>query len=249
MLRYFIRISFLGNNYCGWQIQPGQISVQETIEKCISNLTKNKITIVGAGRTDAGVHATSMYAHFDTTNTIEKKDFLTRINLYLPNDISILDILPVKDKSHARFDAVSRTYKYFINQNKDPFKINQSYFCKYELDLKLMNRAAKILLKFDDFECFSKSKSDVKTFLCKINYAELNEEKGLIILKINANRFLRNMVRAIVGTMLLVGEKKISPDEINNIIKKKNRGFAGVSVPAKGLFLVNIKYNEKDLLA
>ena len=152
MLRYFIRISFLGNNYCGWQIQPGQISVQETIEKCISNLTKDKITIVGAGRTDSGVHATSMYAHFDAKNSIEGKDFLTRINLYLPKDISIQEILPVKDKSHARFDAISRTYKYYINRNKDPFKIDQSYFCKYKLDLKLMNEAAKILLKFDDFE-------------------------------------------------------------------------------------------------
>ncbi len=243
MLRYFIHISFLGNNYCGWQIQPGQISVQETIEKCISNLTKNKIRIVGAGRTDAGVHATSMYAHFDTTNTIEKKDFLTRINLYLPNDISILDILPVKDKSHARFDAVSRTYKYFINQNKDPFKINQSYFCKYELDLKLMNRAAKILLKFDDFECFSKSKSDVKTFLCKINYAELNEEKGLIILKINANRFLRNMVRSIVGTLIEVGRKRISLKNFEKIILEKNRSNAGFSAPAHGLFLTAVDYN------
>ena len=243
MLRYFIHISFLGNNYCGWQIQPGQISVQETIEKCISNLIKNKIRIVGAGRTDAGVHATSMYAHFDTTNTIEKKDFLTRINLYLPNDISILDIFPVKDKSHARFDAVSRTYKYFINQNKDPFKINQSYFCKYELDLKLMNRAAKILLKFDDFECFSKSKSDVKTFLCKINYAELNEEKGLIILKINANRFLRNMVRSIVGTLIEVGRKRISLKNFEKIILEKNRSNAGFSAPAHGLFLTAVDYN------
>ena len=243
MLRYFIRISFLGNNYCGWQTQPGQISVQGTIEKCISNLTKNKITIVGAGRTDAGVHATSMYAHFDTTNTIEKKDFLKRINLYLPKDISILDILPVKDKSHARFDALTRTYKYFINQNKDPFKINQSYFCKYELDLKLMNKAAKILLNFDDFECFSKSKTDVKTFLCKINYAELNEEKGLIILKINANRFLRNMVRAIVGTLIEVGRKRISLNTFEKIILEKNRSNAGFSAPAHGLFLTDVNYD------
>ncbi len=243
MLRYFICISFLGNNYCGWQIQPGQISVQETIEKCISNLIKNKITIVGAGRTDAGVHATSMYAHFDTNNRIEKKDFLSRINLYLPKDISILDILPVKDKSHARFDALSRTYKYFINQNKDPFKINQSYFCKYELDLKLMNKAAKTLLQFDDFECFSKSKTDVKTFICKINYAELNEEEGLIILKINANRFLRNMVRAIVGTLIEVGRKRISLKNFQKIILEKNRSNAGFSAPAHGLFLTDVDYD------
>ena len=243
MLRYFIRISFLGNNYCGWQIQPGQISVQETIEKCISNLTKDKITIVGAGRTDSGVHATSMYAHFDAKNSIEGKDFLTRINLYLPKDISIQEILPVKDKSHARFDAISRTYKYYINRNKDPFKIDQSYFCKYKLDLKLMDEAAKILLKFDDFECFSKSKTDVKTFLCKINYAELIEEKGLIIFKINANRFLRNMVRAIVGTLIEVGRKRISLKNFEKIIIEKNRSNAGFSAPAHGLFLTDIDYD------
>ena len=217
---YFIRISFLGNNYCGWQIQQGQISVQETIEKCISNLTKDKITIVGAGRTDSGVHANSMYA-FDAKNSIEVKDFLTRIT-YISLRYFNTKILPVKDKSHARFDAISRTYKYYINRNKDPFKIDQSYFCKYKLDLKLMNEAAKILLNFDDFECFSKSKTDVKTFLCKINYAELIEEKGLIIFKINANRFLRNMVRAIVGTLIEVGRKRISLKNFEKIRKFKN---------------------------
>ena len=189
-----------------------------------------------------------MYAHFDAKNSIEEKDFLTRINLYLPKDISIQEILPVKDKSHARFDAISRTYKYYINRNKDPFKIDQSYFCKYKLDLKLMNEAAKILLKFDDFECFSKSKTDVKTFLCKINYAELNEEKGLIILKINANRFLRNMVRAIVGTLIEVGLGKISKDDFEEIINKRDRKLAGYSVPAHGLFLKEINYNWDEIL-
>ncbi len=243
MLRYFIRISFLGNNYCGWQIQPGQISVQETIEKCISNLVKEKITIVGAGRTDSGVHATKMYAHFDTKNSVKKKDFLARINLYLPKDISILELVSVKDKSHARFDALSRTYKYFISQKKDPFKIDQSYFCKYDLDLKLMNEAAKILLKFDDFECFSKSKTDVKTFLCKINYAELKEDNGLMIFTINANRFLRNMVRAIVGTLIEVGRKRISLKDFEKIILEKNRSNAGFSAPAHGLFLTEINYD------
>ena len=129
LLRYFIRISFLGKEYCGWQIQPGQISVQETIEKCIGNIIKEKINIVGAGRTDSGVHATSMYAHFDTENSIQNKDFLRKINLYLPIDISILDLFRVKEKSHARFDATSRTYKYFITKHKDPFKIDQSFLC------------------------------------------------------------------------------------------------------------------------
>ena len=243
MLRYFIRISFLGNNYCGWQIQPGQISVQETIEKCMTNLVKEKITIVGAGRTDSGVHATKMYAHFDTKNSIKKEDFLARINLYLPKDISILELVSVKEKSHARFDALSRTYKYFISQKKDPFKIDQSYFCKYDLDLKLMSEAAKILLKFDDFECFSKSKTDVKTFLCKINYVELEEDNGLMIFTINANRFLRNMVRAIVGTLIEVGRKRISLKDFEKIILEKNRSNAGFSAPAHGLFLTDINYD------
>ncbi len=243
LLRYFIRISFLGKEYCGWQIQPGQISVQETIEKCIGNIIKEKINIVGAGRTDSGVHATSMYAHFDTENFIQNKDFLRKINLYLPNDISILDLFRVKEKSHARFDATSRTYKYFITKNKDPFKIYQSFLCKYELDLKLMNKAAKTLLKFDDFESFSKSKTDVKTFICKVNYAQFVEEKETIIFEINANRFLRNMVRAIVGTLIEVGRKKISLKEFEEIILKKNRSSAGFSAPAKGLFLSDIIYD------
>ena len=243
LLRYFIRISFLGKKYCGWQIQPGQISVQETIEKCIGNLIKEKINIVGAGRTDSGVHATSMYAHFDTENTIQIKDFIKKINLYLPVDISVIDLVSVKEKSHARFDATSRTYKYFITKNKDPFKIDQSFLCKYDLDLKLMKKAAKILLKFDDFESFSKSKTDVKTFICKVNYAEFTQDKEMIIFEINANRFLRNMVRAIVGTLIEVGRKKISVKDFEEIILKKNRSSAGFSAPAKGLFLTDISYN------
>jgi len=209
----------------------------------MSNLVKEKITIVGAGRTDSGVHATKMYAHFDTKNSIKKKDFLARINLYLPKDISIHELVSVKDKSHARFDALSRTYKYFISQKKNPFKIDQSYFCKYDLDLKLMNKAAKILLKFDDFECFSKSKTDVKTFLCKINYAELEENNGLMIFTINANRFLRNMVRAIVGTLIEVGRKRISLKDFEKIILEKKRSNAGFSAPAHGLFLTEINYD------
>ena len=209
----------------------------------MTNLVKEKITIVGAGRTDSGVHATKMYAHFDTKNSIKKKDFLARINLYLPKDISILELVSVKEKSHARFDALSRTYKYFISQKKDPFKIDQSYFCKYDLDLKLMNEAAKILLKFDDFECFSKSKTDVKTFLCKINYVELEEDNGLMIFTINANRFLRNMVRAIVGTLIEVGRERISLKDFEKIILEKNRTNAGFSAPAHGLFLTDINYD------
>ena len=242
-MRYCLLFEYDGEKYHGWQVQPDAVTVQQIITKCLGDILNQNISLVGAGRTDSGVHATSMYAHFDTKNPIEKKDFLARINLYLPKDISIIEFLSVKDKSHARFDALSRTYKYFITQNKDPFRIDQSYFCKYELDLKLMNRAAKILLKFDDFECFSKSKTDVKTFLCKINYAELKEDKGLIIFTINANRFLRNMVRAIVGTLIEIGRKRISLKDFERIILEKNRSNAGFSAPAHGLFLTDINYD------
>ena len=232
----------MGNNYCGWQIQPGQISVQETIEKCISNVTKDKITIVGAGRTDSGVHATSMYAHFDTKNSIEKKDFLTRINIYLPKDISIHEILPVKDKSHARFDAISRSYEYLITTEKDPFSFSSAYYVKKDLDFEKMNLASNILYNHNNFKCFSKSNSDVKTFNCTITNAKWVRIDNTWVFQISANRFLRNMVRAIVGTLIEIGDNKYDINHIEKVIKSENRELAGFSVPAHGLYLTNIIY-------
>ena len=196
----------------------------------------------------AGVHAKFMTAHFDCNFEIEAKDIKQKLNNYLPAEISILKVINVKNNFHARFDAISRTYKYYINQKKMPFE-QRSFFYKKEIDIALMNKACKNIIGKKDFTSFSKANTQTHTNICEIYSAEWTYEKQMICFTIQANRFLRNMVRAIVGTMLLVGEKKISPDEISNIIKKKNRSFAGVSVPAKGLFLVNIKYNEKDLLA
>ena len=209
---------------------------------------KQNISLVGAGRTDTGVHAKFMTAHFDCNCEIETEEIKQKLNNYLHEEISIFKVVNVKKNFHARFDAVSRTYKYYINQQKMPFE-QRSFFYKKEIDLALMNKACEMIIGKKDFTSFSKVHTQTHTNICEIYRAEWNYERQMICFTIQANRFLRNMVRAIVGTMLLVGEKKISPDEINNIIKKKNRGFAGVSVPAKGLFLVNIKYNEKDLLA
>jgi len=247
-MRYCLIFEYDGENFHGWQVQPGAVTVQQTITKCLGDILNQNISLVGAGRTDTGVHAKFMTAHFDYNCEIEAKDIKQKLNNYLPAEISILKVINVKKNFHARFDAISRTYKYYIKQKKMPFE-QRSFFYKKDIDLALMNKASKKIIGKKDFTSFSKTHTQTHTNICEIYRAEWTYEKQMICFTIQANRFLRNMVRAIVGTMLLVGEKKISPDEIINIIKKKNRGFAGVSVPAKGLFLVNIKYNEKDLLA
>ncbi len=246
-MRYCIVFEYTGENYHGWQVQPDAVTVQQTITKCLGNILKQNISLVGAGRTDTGVHAKFMTAHFDSNFEIETKDIKQKLNNYLPFDISIFKIVNVKNNFHARFDAISRTYKYYINKQKMPFE-HRSFYYKKQIDLTLMNKACEKIIGEKDFTSFSKAHTQTHTNICEIHRAEWTYEKQMICFTVEANRFLRNMVRAIVGTMLLIGEKKISPDEINNIIKKKNRSFAGVSVPAKGLFLVNIKYNEKDLL-
>ena len=249
MLRYFIRISFLGNNYCGWQIQPGQISVQETIEKCISNLVKDKITIVGAGRTDSGVHAYKMIAHFDAKfHSNPNGDFVYKLNQFLPEDISVNSIRRVKDDAHARFDALSRTYEYFINTKKTPFGNEFHYNFDQSLDIKAMKEATKLLIQYDDFECFSKSRTDVKTFICNISFADWTLIDNGYKFTITANRFLRNMVRAIVGTIIDIGLKKKFLDDLTKIIESKDRSLAGFSVPAKGLFLTEIQYPKNIYL-
>jgi len=246
-MRYCLIFEYDGENYHGWQVQPDEVTVQEKITKCLSDILKQNISLVGAGRTDTGVHAKFMTAHFDCNCEIETEEIKQKLNNYLPEEISIFKVVKVKENFHARFDAVSRTYKYYISQQKMPFE-QRSFFYKKEIDLALMNKACQKIIGKKDFTSFSKAHTQTHTNICEIYRAEWTYERQMICFTVQANRFLRNMVRAIVGTMLLVGEKKISPDEINYIIKKRNRGFAGVSVPAKGLFLVNIKYNEKDLL-
>ncbi|AXT56352.1 tRNA pseudouridine(38-40) synthase TruA [Aquimarina sp. MMG015] len=241
-MRYFLELSYNGTPYHGWQRQPNAISVQEVLENSLSLLLKSKIDIVGAGRTDAGVHAKQIMAHFDNEDELDVVQFRYKLNSLLPKEISIKEVSLVSDDAHARFDAISRSYEYFVTLYKDPFSIDSAYYLKKELDVDLMNEAAKLLLNYTSFKCFSKSKTDVKTYNCTITRAvwEMNDNK--LIFKISANRFLRNMVRAIVGTLIEIGEHKLGLEDLERIIKSENRSEAGYSVPAHGLYLTEVQY-------
>ena len=208
-------------------------------------LLRSKIEVVGAGRTDAGVHAKDMFAHFDFKEIENPSDLAHRLNNYLPSDIAVKSIVKVSNDAHARFDALERTYEYWIVQEKNPFQIETANYIWSSLDIDAMNKAASILMEYEDFECFSKSHTDVKTYLCKLKKAVWERKDGKLVFTITADRFLRNMVRAIVGTLLEVGLKKIAPEAIREIIKSKDRSRAGVSVPAKGLYLTKVLYPEK----
>ncbi|QOW11684.1 tRNA pseudouridine(38-40) synthase TruA [Kaistella flava (ex Peng et al. 2021)] len=242
-MRYCIEFSYLGKNYFGYQVQPDQISVQEVLENALSTILREKIKTTGAGRTDTGVHAKKIFAHFDTEKNIG--DNLTyQLNSFLPADISIKRIFPVKDDFHARFDATFRTYEYYITLEKNPFTQDSSWqIWKRDLDINRMNEACEILFEYEDFTSFSKLHTDNKTNNCKI-YKAFWEQNGYEIkFTISADRFLRNMVRAIVGTMVEIGNGKIKPQDLRKIIEDKNRNSAGTSAPAQGLFLVDVGYN------
>ncbi|MDC1392937.1 tRNA pseudouridine(38-40) synthase TruA [Flavobacteriaceae bacterium] len=242
-MRYFIEFSYAGTNYHGWQRQLNAITVQEILENALSTLLKVKTSLLGAGRTDTGVHARQMFAHFDSE--ISKDTFqqlVYQLNQFLPEDIVIHSLRNVKVDAHARFDALSRTYEYHIVQGKTAFGTSVQYRLNMPLDIALMNDAASILLTYEDFECFSKSNTDVKTFLCDISYAKWNANQKGYTFTITSNRFLRNMVRAIVGTLIEIGLKKKTIEDLHQIIASKNRSEAGYSVPAHGLFLTNIEY-------
>jgi len=245
-LRYFIQFSYFGKAYHGWQNQPNAITVQEVLEKALSTLLRDKIDVVGAGRTDAGVHAKQMFCHFDFDSIDDKKDLAYRLNAFLPDDIAVQEIRTVDDGAHARFDAIERTYEYWLVREKDPFLFDYAHWVKHPLDLPAMNEAAKILLEYTDFECFSKSNTDVKTFNCDVREAYWQDCGDKWVFTITADRFLRNMVRAVVGTLLDVGLKKIKSEDIHRIIASKDRSEAGVSVPAKGLYLTKVIY-PKDV--
>ena len=238
-------LSYDGTNYHGWQNQPNAISVQSCIEKALSLLTKIETQIFGAGRTDSGVHAIKMCAHFDSNLTVDLSKLIYDLNSFLPKDISINDIYEVNDDSHARFDAINRVYNYKISLNKDVFNINRSYFINNVMDVDLMNQACTILKSHTNFKCFSKSKTDVKTYNCKIVNAQWVFKHGKLVFTIKANRFLRNMVRAIVGTMIQVGLKKISLDYFQEILISQDRTKAGPSAPAHALYLSNIEYPKE----
>jgi tRNA pseudouridine38-40 synthase len=242
-LRYFIELAYKGTNYHGWQYQPDASSVQETINKALSLLLRTEIDIVGAGRTDTGVHAKKMYAHFDYETEIDSKILTHKLNAFLPKDIVIFDILKVADEAHARFDATKRTYEYHIHTFKDAFENDGSWLHQLPLDLDKMNEACQILFKHNDFECFSKTNTDVRTFNCVIFEAHWQQNGNQLVFTISADRFLRNMVRAIVGTMINIGLGKITIADFEKIIESKDRGRAGFSVPAHGLYLTQIDYD------
>lgn len=244
--RYFIQLNYKGTNYHGWQIQPNAITVQEVLKNTFSTILKEDIEITGAGRTDTGVHASFFIAHFNSLRPDLQNDekLLFKINGFLPKDIAVQKLYQVTNDAHARFDAISRTYHYYIHQEKDPFLLESSYFSTQKLDVDLMNKACKLLQSYTDFTSFSKLHTDVKTNNCKITQAFWTQENHKLKFTITADRFLRNMVRAIVGTLIDIGKKKISLEDFIIIIKSKNRSDAGVSVPAHGLYLENITYTD-----
>ena len=248
-MRYFVRLSYKGTNYHGWQFQPNATSVQEELERTFSIILQKPTAITGAGRTDAGVHAIDYIAHFEMENSEfdqDLKQLVYKLNSLLPADISIYEIWPVKEYTHARFDASRRTYYYFISYLKNPFLVDTSWMQYSELNIDLMNKAGELLMQYDDFTSFAKLHTDNKTNICTLMQAKWtnNKDEGYYKFEISANRFLRNMVRSIVGSMVDIGRGKINLEDFKSIIEAKDRSKAGISAPAKGLFLVKIEYPE-----
>ena len=242
-----MQLSYDGTNYHGWQNQPNAITVQSCVENALKTILKTKIPIYAAGRTDSGVHAIHMCVHFDFIYELDFNKIINDLNSFLPYDISINNIFKVNDNFHARFDAISREYKYVISVKKNVFDYNKAYILFKDLDLLLMNKACQILKKYKNFKCFSRTNSDVKTYNCDIQSANWVKSNNKITFNITADRFLRNMVRAIVGTMIQVGIKKINLDEFEKIIISQNRINAGPSAPAHGLYLSQIEYPKRLL--
>jgi tRNA pseudouridine38-40 synthase len=242
--RYFIFISYKGTSYHGWQLQPHSVTVQEIIDDALTVILNENISTTGAGRTDAGVHATFFCAHFDSIapDLAAIGNLVFRLNRYLPYDISVNSIKKVVPDANARYSAISRTYKYYISRIKDPFSDNSSWLIHGKINVVLMNKACGILFRHSDFTSFSRLHSGAKSNICKIYFACWEESDNRLIFTIKADRFLRNMVRAIVGTMVDIGFEKISLREFEDIFLAKDRCKAGKSAPAKGLFLVDIEY-------
>ena len=243
--RYFLQLSYKGNAYHGWQTQPNAIAVQAVLDKALLTYFRKPVETLGCGRTDTGVHASLFYTHFDLDKIlteIEIEKAIKGINSLLPYDIALNDIIPVLENAHARFDASLRSYEYHIHFKKNPFKTETSWLIRDNLDIEAMNKAAKIILHYQDFGAFCKSKADNFTNICSITKSEWEIKPDGIIYHVSANRFLRNMVRAIVGTLVEVGKGKILPETMHQIIQSQNRSVAGASVPACGLFLTDVQY-------
>ena len=243
-MRFFIEISYYGKNYHGWQIQENASTIQQEIDNALSLLLKQKIKTLGSGRTDTGVHAINQVAHFDCSKTIDSS-FIYRVNSFLPKDIAINSIENVKENVSARFDAISREYIYKIHTLKSPFLNDRSLFYPKKINIDLINEACNILKNHNDFKTFSKVKTDVKNYNCQISKAEIRKEDDNYYFTISSDRFLRGMVRAIMGTMIQINEEKISVDSLNDIILKKDRKFAGPSVPPHGLYLSKVLYDKE----
>lgn len=245
-MRYFIYLAYDGTNYHGWQIQPNGDSVQETLMRALSTFLRQAIEVVGAGRTDAGVHARLMIAHFDYDRELDCVQITEKLNRLLPPDIAVYAVKRVKDDAHARFDATYRTYKYYVTTRKDPFNRHYAWRLFNSLDFEKMNEAARVLFDYTDFTSFSKLHTDVKTNNCRIMHAEWTQVSGTEwVFIIKADRFLRNMVRAVVGTLVEVGRGKMTVDEFRKVIEDKDRCSAGSSVPGHALFLVDVGYPEE----
>ncbi len=245
MQRYFIELAYNGSRYNGWQIQPNAPSVQETLERALSLLLKEEIRVTGAGRTDTGVHASFFVAHFDALSPVADEAALClKLNRFLDDSIAIRSIYPVKADAHARFSALSRTYKYYLDKTKNPFTREFAYRSYPLPDIRLMNEACAILTRHEDFTSFAKLHTDVKTNICHLMEARWEDTGSQLVFTIKADRFLRNMVRAIVGTLLEVGRGRLSLENFQKVIESKNRCNAGVSVPGKALFLCGIEYPD-----
>ncbi len=244
--RIFIRMAYNGNGFNGWQIQPNGITVQEELQKALAMILRFEVSVVGCGRTDTGVHASEFFAHFDFEHEIPLSlaQIKYKLNNILPRGIAVYALFFVDSEMHARFSALSRTYRYQICREKNPFFLDSAYYCYLPLNITAMNEAAGILFDYIDFTCFSKSNTQVKTNNCVITHAAWTVEGPLLVFTITADRFLRNMVRAIVGTLLDVGSVKLTLDGFRAVIENKNRSKAGYSVPAQGLFLCNVVYPD-----
>ncbi len=244
-MRYFIWFSYDGTRYHGWQVQPNGVTVQSELERCLSMLLREQIVVTGAGRTDAGVHARRMAAHFDTETVFDNQVLTKKLNGLLPYDISVNRVEQVAADMHARFSATSRTYHYYIHTQKNPFVRDYSQLLHYQLDFSLMNEAGRILTEYEDFGAFCKAGSDVKTTICHVSHAQWNQTSPTEwYFEITANRFLRNMVRAVVGTLIEVGRGRLSLDDFRQVILGRQRTQAGESMPAKALFLEDVTYPQ-----
>ncbi len=243
-MRYFIRLSYLGTNFHGWQIQPNATSVQEELNRTLSTILSEEISVVGAGRTDTGVHAKEMWAHFDTQNSLPE-NLLHRANSFIGKDIALYDLVKVGDEAHARFDATERSYEYHFTTLKNPFLQDLAWYFPWPVDISRMQKASETLTQFEDFTSFSKTNTQTFTNLCDIKEARFEIKDDVFVFHITANRFLRNMVRAIVGTLVEIGQGKREVDEMRKIIEAKDRRLAGESAPAHGLYLTRVTYPKE----